>query len=298
MSGRDRAGLIMADSMFIHMLNRLGDVLLLSIIATVFCLPVVTIGATLSAVSYTAIRSIQGDDGYIWRKFWKSFKKNFKQSTIAWLIMAFIGFVLYVDIFFWHKMSQVNPGDIHKIMLMISCVLAVIYACIFVHVFALIGNYENTVKNSFSNASVLAIAQFPWTLLMLVILAVVFLVVRVHVLFIITFMFIGAGALAFIFGFIRIQVYKGAMKKAENAREELRREAEAAEAEDEESDADADEESNEDTEEGIDEDADEDAGEESDEESDEGAGEAEEDAGESEPDADDEESADAVNEKK
>ncbi len=239
----------MADSMFMHMLNRLGDVLLLSIITIVFCIPVVTIGAALSACSYTAIHSIQGDDGYIWKKFWKSFKSSFKQSTIAWLIMAVIGFILYVDVFFWHKMIQSNPGDLFKIMLILSCLLTVLYACIFVHLFALIGNYENTVKNAFSNASVLAIAQFPWTLLMLVILAAVFFVVRYHVLFIITFMFIGAGVLAYVFGFIRIQVFKRAMRQAEAAKEAIRKAEEDAENEESEEAAEESEEAEEEIEE-------------------------------------------------
>ena len=55
------------DNIFIRMLSRVGDAMLLSILFVLSCVPIITIGAAFTSLYYTAMKGISGDDGYIWK---------------------------------------------------------------------------------------------------------------------------------------------------------------------------------------------------------------------------------------
>lgn len=67
-------------------LSKVADLMLLNVLTLICCLPIVTIGASLTAAHYTALKLCR-HEGYIRKNFWKSFKENFKQSTIVWIIL-------------------------------------------------------------------------------------------------------------------------------------------------------------------------------------------------------------------
>ena len=78
------------DSPLMSGLSKVADLIWLNILAFIFCIPVVTIGASITALNYVALKMVRNEDGYVTRAFFKSFKQNFKQATIIWLIMLLI----------------------------------------------------------------------------------------------------------------------------------------------------------------------------------------------------------------
>lgn len=73
------------------------DMFFLNLIWVIFSLPIFTIGASTTALFYVCGKRVKGEEGYLFRDFWKSFKMNFKQSTIVWLIAMLVFFILYID---------------------------------------------------------------------------------------------------------------------------------------------------------------------------------------------------------
>lgn len=61
-------------------------------------IPVITIGASLTAVFYAALKMARDEEGYVWKEFFKSFKQNLKQSILIELILAAFAAILLVDI--------------------------------------------------------------------------------------------------------------------------------------------------------------------------------------------------------
>lgn len=55
-------------------LSRVADCLFLSVLWLVFSLPVITIGASSTALYTTVYRYIRRGEGYLWRTFWEAFK--------------------------------------------------------------------------------------------------------------------------------------------------------------------------------------------------------------------------------
>ena len=85
------------DSPVMRVLGRLGDIIILNMIFVVGCIPVITIGTSLSALYAVAMKMARGEDPSVWKEFWKAYKRNFRPATICWLVMAVIAILLFVD---------------------------------------------------------------------------------------------------------------------------------------------------------------------------------------------------------
>jgi len=90
-------GLFNMDGPFYKLGTLIFDMLLLNLIWLIFSLPIFTIGASTTALFYVCGKKVNSEDGYLFKDFWKSFKMNFKQSTIVWIIIMLVGFILYID---------------------------------------------------------------------------------------------------------------------------------------------------------------------------------------------------------
>lgn len=88
------------DNPVMRLLTKLFDVMYLSIVWFVFSLPLITIGASTTAMYYVTVKVIRRDRGYVFKEFWKSFKMNFLQATLAWIMVAAGTVLFYFNIKF------------------------------------------------------------------------------------------------------------------------------------------------------------------------------------------------------
>ncbi|MEG0570734.1 MAG: DUF624 domain-containing protein [Oscillospiraceae bacterium] len=73
----------------------------LNLLFVLTSLPIVTIGASLSAMSYILRNYNDEKPIFLWADYMKSFKQNFKVSTIVWLIDVVLIFLLVQSYFFY-----------------------------------------------------------------------------------------------------------------------------------------------------------------------------------------------------
>ena len=78
------------DAPFMQGLSKVADIILLNILTVLLSIPVVTIGAAVTAL-YDAMWRILRDEGGIYKNFFLAFKNNFKQATIIWLLALVTG---------------------------------------------------------------------------------------------------------------------------------------------------------------------------------------------------------------
>ena len=81
------------DSAFMRGLEWLVDVICINVLLLVTSIPIVTVGASLTA-AYDALRRLRDGEGHIARCYFRAFRANFVQSTLLWLVYGAIGFVL------------------------------------------------------------------------------------------------------------------------------------------------------------------------------------------------------------
>lgn len=70
------------DNPIMEFIAKIFDLILLNLLFIFSCVPIITIGASTSALSYVTLKMVRGEDPYIWQNFWKSFRQNFKQGTL------------------------------------------------------------------------------------------------------------------------------------------------------------------------------------------------------------------------
>ena len=81
------------DSVFMRGLWWFTDIVLINIYLIITSIPIITVGASVTA-AYDAARRSQESRGNLTRNYFTSFRKNFVQSTAIWVPMAAAGALL------------------------------------------------------------------------------------------------------------------------------------------------------------------------------------------------------------
>ncbi len=86
------------DSKFYKYGTLLADLIILTILWLICSIPVITIGASTTALYYVTTRQLSNREGYVSRDFFRSFKQNFLEATAMTLILGVIAVVLFINI--------------------------------------------------------------------------------------------------------------------------------------------------------------------------------------------------------
>jgi uncharacterized membrane protein YesL len=157
----------LSDNIIARGLGRIFDMVVLNIIFVIFSLPIITIGATITAMYAVMLKMVKDEEGYIVKGFIQAFKENFKMSTKAWLIMFPLSIIIYVNI----QLSTEMPV-LSSVFMVFFIIVGIVVVFTSIYVFPLIARYENTLKATFKNAFLLAIGRLPFTILLVLIHAV------------------------------------------------------------------------------------------------------------------------------
>lgn len=157
------------DSPLMQALNKVADLLWLNVLTVICCLPIVTIGASLTAMNYMALKIVRNEECYITRGFFKSFRENFRQATIIWLILFVITIVLASD---YIIMSAGTDTGFGKVLWGILVAVAILVASTMLYVFPVLAKFDNTVYKTVKNAFMISLMQFPKTIVMFVAYAI------------------------------------------------------------------------------------------------------------------------------
>lgn len=181
------------DNKFFSVMSKIADLIILNILWTLCSIPVITMGATTTALYYVTLKMAKDEESYIVKSFFKSFIQNFKQATGIWLILLAGGGIVLGDIYIITKWDTR-----FKIPLMVIFIaLLLILSFIFMYVFPLLAQFDNTVKQTIKNALLMSIRHLPYTILIFIITAVPLLLYSVSIpLMYVSFM-IGFSMIAF-----------------------------------------------------------------------------------------------------
>jgi len=174
-------------------MNKLVDMVLLTAIWIICCIPIFTIGAATTALYYVTMKMALDIEGYVFKDFFKAFKSNFKQATGIWLIMLTFGLALIGSAWWYYTIN--NP--LGAIVLPVFLIVAGLLLIVSIYIFPLLARCEVTVKQLINMAFVMSLKNFGWTLFMIV-CAVCMLAMGIFIAA--PLLIIGAGLVAYIHG--------------------------------------------------------------------------------------------------
>lgn len=155
------------DNVVMRGLSRVCDFILLNIMWIICSIPIVTIGASTTALYTVMLKLVKNEEGYIVKGFLAAFKENFKKATLLWLLLGAVGIIIGIDF----RFAAVMQGTLRTVFQGIFIVLGAAWVSVSIYSFALTARYENTIKNTIKNALLLSIVKLPYTVAMLVITA-------------------------------------------------------------------------------------------------------------------------------
>ncbi len=196
------------DNPIMRGMGRLADFIILNLLWVVCSIPIITIGASTTALYTVMLKLVKNEEGYIAKGFLKAFKENFKQSTIMWIIFLLISIVFVVD-FVSNKLMSDEIGGILQILFLF---MGALLAAWMVYAFALQARFVNTVKNTLKNAMILVFAKLPFTVLIVLLtvgpVLVTFLTVRTLVIGVMVWFFAGVSLVAWLNSYLLRFVFK------------------------------------------------------------------------------------------
>lgn len=153
------------DSPLFRFLTTLADFVVLNIVFLLSCIPIFTIGTSLTALYHVTMQEARTEHGYILRNYFKSWKQNFKQSTFIWAIYFAVGAVLLFNLSFWYAL-RTTTGNIILVILVIA---SAVYIVSLLYVFPLQARFANKLSQTIKNSVFIALQNLRMTLLLLLI---------------------------------------------------------------------------------------------------------------------------------
>ena len=189
-------------------MGKVADLCLLNLVCLACCIPIVTAGASITALYYVTLKMVRNEESYIFRSFFKSFKQNFRQATIIHLIMVAAAVLLYLDT----NIVKVMGEPMSQIMSVIFAVFTLVYAMILLYLYPILAKFYNSVKNTFTNAILMAIRHLPYTIIMLIICALPLLIffvpsLQMQMSLILLLLLFGMAVIAYLNSFFLVKIF-------------------------------------------------------------------------------------------
>lgn len=153
------------DSWLMQFLSRFSSLVILNFLFLFTCIPVFTIGASLTALYDVVFRMDTEREGKLISTYFRSFSSNFRQSTPAWLLIALLIAASCANAVIFSNME----GTLGYLLFLISMVILINIMLVLSFLFPLMSQFDNTLGNTLKNALLLSIANLPRTLIVTVI---------------------------------------------------------------------------------------------------------------------------------
>ncbi len=160
--------LFRSDGMLMRAMSDLMSLVIVNVLTLIFSIPIITAGASLSAMHYVLYQMAENGEGKIAATFFREFKNNLKNATPIALI-----FYVLLGIGFLDYRIFSGAGGIGDVVLITLYAGAMILMCLFVWVFPLTAKFVYSTGGAFKNAMILSATHLPRTLLMIVIMVVI-----------------------------------------------------------------------------------------------------------------------------
>lgn len=148
------------DSMFMRIMSRVADLLILNVLFLITSVPVVTIGAASTALYTVCFRLGTDREAGTVKTYFSAFRDNFKQATPLWLLLLLCGGAAGFNTMLFYTV----PGAARFACALFGILFIVV---LFVHayVFPMLSLFNSDNKSLLKNALILSLGYLPRSIL-------------------------------------------------------------------------------------------------------------------------------------
>lgn len=139
-----------------EILNKLGEIILLNIVFLICCVPVITIGSSLTSFYYAMIKSVRRERGGPIREFMSSMKRTLgKGSLLTVAIIVWMAF-MYLGI----RMAWTGAEERVTFTLALYTVAILLSGCVLIYLFPVLSRFEMRMSQIVKLSFVMSIRFF------------------------------------------------------------------------------------------------------------------------------------------
>ncbi len=150
-------GLFSYEGRLVQTLEKIGELIIVNVAFLLCCIPVVTIGASLTSFYYAMIKSVRRERGNPWKEFFASMKRIFWKGCLFTLEIAAVIAIL------WFGLSYAVERDAVQLQLL-YLVLMVFVILVSVYVFPVLSRFELKHAAMWKLAFIMCFRYFPITI--------------------------------------------------------------------------------------------------------------------------------------
>lgn len=151
------------DSPLMRFLTKIADLMVLNILFCVTSIPLITIGASWTALYSVTLKMVRDEEGSVSRSYFRSFRQNFRQATLLWLGVLVVLALLVLDIRVLNGMAGGTAPGLLRVGVEILTLLGIM---VLQYLFPSLARFEASLADTLKNACMMALAHLPKTALM------------------------------------------------------------------------------------------------------------------------------------
>lgn len=151
------------DSPLMRFLTKIADLMVLNILFCVTSIPLITIGASWTALYSVTLKMVRDEEGSVSRSYFRSFRQNFRQATLLWLGVLVVLTLLVLDIRVLNGMAGGTAPGLLRVGVEILALLGIM---VLQYLFPSLARFEASLADTLKNACMMALAHLPKTALM------------------------------------------------------------------------------------------------------------------------------------
>ena len=151
------------DSPLMRFLTKIADLMVLNILFCVTSIPLITIGASWTALYSVTLKMVRDEEGSVSRSYFRSFRQNFRQATLLWLGVLVVLALLVLDIRVLNGMAGGTAPGLLRVGVEILALLGIM---VLQYLFPSLARFEASLADTLKNACIMALAHLPKTALM------------------------------------------------------------------------------------------------------------------------------------
>lgn len=147
-------------------LGRLTDCITLSLLWILCSLPLVTIGASTTALYTMTLRMVRDEEGKIAAGFFRAFRENFKSATWIHLLLAALSGMLGI---YWRAVGMLPDERMQAFFYGAFLLFLLLWLMEALFVYPVQARFENTVGNIMKNAWLMAVGNLHVFLIVVIV---------------------------------------------------------------------------------------------------------------------------------
>ena len=151
-----------SDGKIITTMTKIGHIIMLNVLCILCCLPVITIGSSITSFYYAMVKSVRKERSYPSREFFLSFKRTLLSGSFITIIVTLIGTLFYFN------REYVAKGETMSslILLIIYDVLMLLLLGFLTYVFPVLSRFQLKISTIVKMSLLMEFRHLPYTIIL------------------------------------------------------------------------------------------------------------------------------------